>query len=200
MKKFNVGILLIIITIISFIIFIIIDSKVKEKDMNLALKYINKYYEVYSKYACLPEEFRDIQKQMDEKDYNMYLMEMKEELSKYVLDTQLEMIYEEYKKRLDYQYKGRITYNKYEITDIEYNKDENSKVEDGIVYAYIKYKCKTVLDKRESSIIDKKTDRYIGTINENVGEIYEPTTLVMLKKMEDGEFKVVFDVVYTYYN
>ncbi len=195
MKKINIGIILMVITIIAFIVFVIIEDKTKKEDMERALEFIQEYYNnVYIKYAKLPEEYRDIESKMPEEEYNNYLNKLKTELSKYVLDEKLDMVYMYYKQRLDFQYRGKIMYKVYEITDIEYGNNEDNKIENGIIYAHIKYRCKLILDRRESTITDKDTERYIGTITRDFSDLYDFGALVMLQKLKNGDFKIVFDI------
>ncbi len=197
MKKYNIGIILIVLTIIFFTIFVIVENKIKEDDMEDALEYIKEYYKLQNKYALLPDGYRDIEKQMPKEEYDKYLAEMKNELSEYVADSQIDVVYSFYKKRLDYQYKGKKVYNQYEITDIEYhNFDKRSRIEDGIIYVYITYKRKTMFDSRESEIIDENIDRYIGNVTKNNGRLDEIGTLIILKKMDNEKFKILYDIAY----
>ncbi len=200
MKKINIGIILMVITIIAFIVFVIIEDKIEKEDMQRGLEFIQEYYDnIRSKYMMLPEKYRDIENKMPEEEYNNFLKEFKQELSKYVLDEQLETIYNRYKVLLDYQYEGKVVYKKWEASNIQYRTIDLqvtnlSKVEDDLLYAEVSYNLKYICDKRESAIFDKSSGRYIGTITKDYSEIVNSAAILVMKKMKDGDFKIVYTI------
>ncbi len=205
MKKINIGIVLIIITIILFIIFVIVDSNIKKEDMEKAFKFITDYIDFKQKYVLLPEEYRDMEKLMPEEEYEKYLEEVKEKLSKYVLDTQLDYEFKFYKDMLDKQYKGGIEYKEYQINNLDFtqysdssgNMDNiNNIVGDNFIIK-VRYELRIVGRKRKIlTTIDADTSRYVGTIEE-MGNISNFTGIpIVLKKMRDGKFKVVLDTAF----
>ena len=65
MKKINIGIVLIIIVIIALAIHIVTKEKTIKQDFNNIELVLNDYFKVYNKYSLLPEDDRDINKNID---------------------------------------------------------------------------------------------------------------------------------------
>lgn len=198
MKKINIGILLTILAIIVFTIFMIIDSKNKEMEVEKAKKFATEYLKASDKYMLMPEGYRDIEKQMDEDEYNKYLLEVRNEMSKYILDTALDFNYNYRKTALDEQYRGKLMYKEYETEIISYNYDKFSDVKtemkgDCVILIY-NFNRKITADRRESPTFDPNTNRYVGTIKSVEGiESYQD--YIVVKKVENGEYKVLYHIV-----
>ncbi len=190
MKKINIGIVLIIFSIIGFVVFIIYSENIKEEDKKYALEFVKEYFEVYNKYSVLDNEERDINKNIDEEKYNNYLLKMKEELSDYIFDSRLDYFFGLYKGRLDNQVKGKYMMHKYvkEIAEVvDYNFDRE------YINLQIKINIDVEQDRRISPTFNKNTNKYIGMVEyvkgiEKNGEICE---IICLKKISNKEYKIV---------
>lgn len=187
MRKINIGIFFMILSIIIFLFYMKIDRKNKKEEFERAKAFVNEYIKLVNKYTLLPKEYRDIDKAMNEEEYNKYLSEMKEELSKYILESQRDYLLETYEKTLEYQYKGRIMYIDYDVEPV-YN--VNYKIVNGILSIDIEENIKTKVDERQAPTIDSETGRYMGKVKhfEGIGTLPK---LFMLKKDENGEYKVI---------
>lgn len=194
MKKINIGIVLIILTIILSIAYVIIDNKNKAKDIEEAEEFFREYLKVFDQCMMLPEEYRNINTQMNEEAYNEYLLEIKEEISKYVLDTQLEYIYQNLKDSLDEQYQGRLMYKEQKNKILSYDTMDTT-MKDNIVTLVYTAETKVSADRRESPTFDANTNRYVGIVKHAEG-VYSMQYRSILKKMDNGEYKVVYQFIH----
>ena len=161
MKRVNIGVVLIILAFVGIIVYGIIEGKTKEEDRVYGYEFVKEYFKCYNKYSLLNEEDRDIQKDADEKRYNEYVNAMKNDLSKYVLEQSQERIFNIYEERLKNQAQGKYMMYKYnkEITDIgKYN------ISGDYISYILEIKVDVDKDKRNSAVLDKETNRYIGSI------------------------------------
>ena len=186
MKKINIGILLIILSIIMIIIYSIYLEVQKDKEKENINIELEKYFEVYNKYSLLEEKYRDINKSIDEKSYEEYLREIKDNLKDFVLEDRQEYMYNQYKKRLDEQVMSKYMLNKYvkkidKINNYTFYKD--------YIIVNVGIKVTVDKDKRIAPVFDNKTNKYIGEIKKQQGEDYIDEAVAF--KKENGKYKIV---------
>lgn len=191
MKRVNIGVVLIILAFVGIIVYGIIEEKTKEEDRVYGYEFVKEYFKCYNKYSLLNEEDRDIQKDADEKRYNEYVNAMKNDLSKYVLEQSQERIFNIYEERLKNQAQGKYMMYKYnkEITDIgKYN------ISGDYISYILEIKVDVDKDKRNSEVLDKETNRYIGSIKRQKGmdRSYE---IVCIKKVGKKDYRVVYHFI-----
>lgn len=197
MKKINLGVVLIIITLITLTTYIIYDENSKAKDRENIKSFLDEYFVLCNKYYMLEKEARNIDKVPDVNEYNKYLSELKSDLSKYVLDSKLNDIYNVYKQRLDKQFYGQYMIN-------EYNIEINGVIEDNFKDSYISVVLDSNFtinrDERVNSTIDKDTGRYEGRIR-NLSTTTRRINFIVLEKI-GSEYKIVMhnmpDIVFGY--
>ncbi len=186
MKKINFGIILILLTFIFLTLFIITDEMSKSKDKKNVKEIFKEYLNTYNKYSMLEKEDRNIDKNIDTNEYNKYLSQMKQDLSKYVSDDKLNDIYEIYKQRLDKQF-----YGKYMLK--EYDKQLMDVVEYSFYDSYISVTLDLNMtmnrDERIASTRDEKTNKYDGKVT-NVSTTQRIMELIVFKKI-GNEYKIV---------
>jgi hypothetical protein len=186
MKKINFGIVLILLTFIFLTLFIITDEMSKSKDKKNVKEIFKEYLNTYNKYSMLEKEDRNIDKNIDINEYNKYLSQMKQDLSKYVSDDKLNDIYEIYKQRLDKQF-----YGKYMLK--EYDKQLMDVVEYSFYDSYISVTLDLNMtmnrDERITSTRDEKTNKYDGKVT-NVSTTQRIMEFVVFKKI-GNEYKIV---------
>lgn len=190
MKKINIGIILIILSLIGMIFYLVYEENSKKKDIENVKNFLDEYYKVYNKYSLLYEEDRDIDKIIDKSKYDKYKEDMKKDLDQYLYDeiNLKQNIYDNYNLKITEQLKGKYIYNSYEKTIIEYDKD---KLVFNNGYIYIMPKIKLDVDKitRIATIYNKDKEKYVGDTKTQVGTdyIYE---YIILKKV-NGMYKIV---------
>ncbi|MDD2495838.1 MAG: hypothetical protein PHS24_05000 [Bacilli bacterium] len=190
MKKINLGVVLIIITLITLTIYIIYDENSKAKDRENIKSFLDEYFAVHDKYSMLEKEARDIDKVPDINEYNRYLSEMKNDLSKYILDSKLNDIYDVYKQRLDKQFYGKYMIDEYstKVKDIvEYN------FQDPYISVVIDTNFTLDRDERVSFTMNENTGRYEGRVK-NLSINKNHPKLIVLEKV-DSKYKIVMDNV-----
>ena len=201
LKKINLGIVLIILTLLGAVGYLVYEKNSKKGDTDKVKTFINDYFKIYNKYALLYEEDRDIDKIIDKSKYDKYKTEMKQELDKYLIDDEAlkEKIYDGYIKRIDEQIEGKYIYNKDEKSIYEEKKsgieiyDMNKPI--GIIYykdymiVYLIIKDDVNKVTRISDVFNKETGKYEGDTKSQVGIGYT-IEHVVLKEIK-GEFKVV---------
>lgn len=190
MKKINLGVVLILITLITLTTYIIYDENSKAKDRENIKSFLDEYFVVCNKYYMLEKEARNIDKTPDVNEYNTYLSELKSDLSKYVLDSKLNDIYDIYKQRLDKQFCGQYMIN-------DYNIEINGVIEDDFKDSYISVVLDSTFtinrDERVNSTIDKNTGRYEGRVR-NLSTTIRSINFIVLEKI-GGEFKIVMHIM-----
>lgn len=189
MKKINIGIILIIITLISMICYLIHQENVKKQDIENMKVFLEEYYEVYNKYSVLYEEDREIDKIIDKAKYDEYKENMKNDLDKYIInDSKIKQsIYEQYLTRIDEQIKGKYIYNEHDkvlhdiSSDIYFDGD----------YVILRAKIEFNVDKfdRKIEIYNKDIKKYEGEVNRHTG--VERTMEYLVLKKENGNYKIV---------
>jgi hypothetical protein len=190
MKKNNFGVVLIIITLITLTTYIIYDENSKSKDRENIKSLMDKYFVVCNKYYMLEKEARNIDKVSDVNEYNKYLSEMKRDLSKYILDSKLNDIYDVYKQRLDKQFYGQYMIN-------EYNIEINGTIEDNFKDSYITVVLDSNFtinrDERVNFTMDKNTGRYEGRVR-NLSKTTKFINFIVLEKI-GNEYKIVMHIM-----
>lgn len=194
MKKVNIGIVFIILSIVAFISVTVMDIKSKYKEIENVKEFLNNYFQVCNKYAMLEKENRDINQKMDRDEYSTYLSKMELELDKYILDSRRDYIFDMYKERLDDQYKGSIMYNEYKIDNEVL---EEFDINEDIIYVKLLYNLKVNADKREYPVFDKELDRYIGLVKQVTGVMQE-SDIIVIKKFENNQYKIVYHDIKSY--
>ena len=189
MKKINIGIILIIITLISMICYLIHQENVKKQDIENMKVFLEEYYEVYNKYSVLYEEDREIDKIIDKAKYDEYKENMKNDLDKYIInDSNIKQsIYEQYLTRIDEQIKGKYIYNKHDKVLHDISSDIYFDGE----YVILRAKIEFNVDKfdRKIEIYNKDIEKYEGEVNRHTG--VERTMEYLVLKKENGNYKIV---------
>ena len=186
MKKINLGVVLIIITLITLTTYIIYDENSKAKDRENIKSFLDEYFALHDKYSMLEKEARDIDKVPDINEYNKYLSEMKNDLSKYILDNKFNDIYDVYKQRLDKQFYGQYIINEYS-TKIKGIVEDNFK--DSYISVVIDTNFTLDRDERVSFTMDENTGRYEGRVR-NLSTNKNYPKLIVLEKI-GSEYKIV---------
>jgi hypothetical protein len=186
MKKINFGIVLIVIVLVFLTIFVVYDesSKIHEKD-NIK-ETLKGYLDIYNKYSMLKESDRNIDNIIDANQYNDYLQQMKQDLSKYVSNDKIDKIYEQYKQRLDQQFAGLYImkeYNKKLVNIVEFTFNES------YVSIIVDLNMTINRDERAVSTKNEKTSRYEGKVT-NLTTTQRVNELIVLKKI-GNEYKVI---------
>lgn len=190
MKKINFGVVLIIITLITLTTYIIYDENSKAKDRENIKSFLDKYFVVCNKYYMLEKEARNIDKVPDVNEYNKYLSEMKRDLSKYILDSKLNDIYDVYKQRLDKQFYGQYMINEY---NIEINGIREDNFKDPYISVVLDSDFTINRDERVDFTMDKSTGRYEGRVR-NLSTTTKFSNLIVLEKI-GSEYKIVMHIM-----
>ena len=187
MKKINIGIVLILIVGICYFAYAMSKLNERENDRKNIEEFIQEYLEVYNKYSLLPEEDRVLDKEIDEEKYNNYLEEMKEELDKFSIEENKDILYEQYKARLDKQIKGEYMMYEYEkkLSHIARCDFLGNCIR---VYFYLNGTVDD--DRRVSPTLDEATGRYVGNVKRQKGEDIFLEELVF--KKINNEYKIVY--------
>jgi len=187
MKRVNLGILAIIITVLVLTTYIVNGEIAKSKDKEKIKEICIEYLKINDKYSVLEEKYRDINNNIPTVEYEKYLTDMKNELSKYVLVENLEDIYNIYKINLDNQITGKYIVKKYsrQLQDV-------SRYVIEVPFATINLDLIVNIEteERRNAIKDEKTNKYVGEISQDIstGRLYDT---IIFKKV-DGEYKVVY--------
>ena len=187
MKKINIGIVLILIVGVVYFAYAMSKLNEREQDRKNVEELIQEYLEVYNKYSLLPEEDRVLDKEIDEEKYNNYLAEMKEELDKFSIEENKDILYEQYKSRLDKQVKGEYMMYEYEkkLSHIARCDFLGNCIR---VHFYLNVTVDD--DRRISPTLDEVTGRYIGNVKRQKGEDIFFEELVF--KKINNEYKIVY--------
>lgn len=194
MKKINIGIILIVLAVIGFVGYMQIDKKNKEREYQEVKKFIDNYIEVASKYSLLPEEYRDLETDMKEEEYNEYLSKMKSELSDYILEQQQDYIFKNYESILQEQRKSKFVYKEYEV-QTEYPGYYD--IIGDVILVSLEENVKASTYSRLSPSFNEDTEKYIGKIKFSEGVRKQPVGM-MLKKDKNGKYKVISHMKYPY--
>ncbi len=194
MRKINFGIILIVLAIILIVLYSINEYNTMESDKITSLEFIKKYFNVYNKYSVLEKEDRNIDKDMDMDKFNLYISNMNDELSNYILDSSQDTILEQYKNRLDDQIKGKYMFHEYNKEIIEVSKYTFDK---NYIYILLKIKITVNKEKRLYPTFNQITNRYTGEIAEQIGEEYG-NEILYLKKMSSNNYKVAYHSIMDY--
>ena len=192
MKKINIGIILIILTLIGMIFYLIYEENIKAKDRQNIVSFLNEYYKVYNKYCLLYEEDRYINKIIDKSKYDKYKEEIRQELDKYLTtDENLrQKIYNDYDLRLDEQIKGKYIYNTYNMTlAIEKNEYNQMRFCNNYIFVMQKIKLEVNRVSRINDIYNKETLKYEGSVRSEVGTDYVYEYFIITKI--NGEYRIV---------
>lgn len=193
MKKINLGVLLIIVTLVILIIYIYNEEKITDIDKKNIEKTYNEYVLINNKYYLLQQENRNINSKLNLNidKYNEYLLKMKNELSEYVLDSRLEDVYSIYKNNLDDQVAGKYLIN-------EYNKEFKSIREYNKNGPYISVVLDVILkinrDERINPVIDNVSNMYNGKIT-NLSITLKGMEFLVFKKIEN-KYKIVIHNIF----
>jgi len=186
MKRINFGIVLILLTFIFLTLFAISDEMSKAKDKENVKEIFIEYLNTCNKYSMLEEENRNIDKNINTNEYNVYLSQMKQDLSKYVSDDKLNDIYEIFKQRLDKQFYGKYMMKEYDkqlmgIVEYSFN--------DSYISVTLDLNMTMDRDERVISTRDDKTNRYQGKVT-NVSTTQRIIEFMVFKKI-GNEYKIV---------
>jgi len=190
MKRVNLGILAIFITVLVLTCYIVIGELSKTKDKDKIKEICIQYLKIHNKYSVLEEKYRDINNNIQTGDYEKYLTNMRIELSEYVLSENLQDIYETYKSNLDSQITGKYIVKKYsrELQDISRYKYE---------LPYITINLDLILniatEERLNAVKDEKTNKYIGEISMDT-KTNRLNDTIIFKKI-DANYKIVYHKV-----
>ena len=206
MKKVNLGIILIILTLAAMVLYIVYEENTKKKDVERINAFLQDYYKVYNKYSLLYEEDRDIDKIIDKSKYDKYKEDMKNELNEYLIDDESlkNKIYDSYIKRIDEQIEGKYIYRKNEKTILEVSDDRKLMLELGELpvsiiynkgYIFVTLKVQIDVDKtsRLTEIYDKEKEKFVGDTKTQTG-IDKIIEVLVLKKV-NGKFKIAKHVM-----
>jgi len=206
MKKVNLGIILIILTLAGMTFYVINEEDTKKKDVENINAFLQDYYKVYNKYSLLYEEDRDIDKVIDKSKYDKYKEEMKNDLDEYLIDDESlkNKIYDSYIKRIDEQLEGKYLYRKNEKTILEVSDERKIELELGELpvsiiynngYIFVTLKVQIDVDKtsRLREIYDKEKGKFVGDTKTQTG-IDKIIEVLVLKKV-NGKFKIAKHVM-----
>ena len=190
MKKINIGIVLIILTLISLGIYLVIKSNNEELEKLKIKSVLEDYMKTYDKYLLLDEEDRNINKNISGSKYKTKYLAIKEEFSKYYKEERKDYLFNEYYDKIEMQIDGqRMIFNfNQEIEDIDYYFYDN--------YVTVIYTSKVEYDieKRENiSLIDSETKRHIGKSKREKSVMVAPYRIALFEKI-GSEYKLVYTI------
>jgi hypothetical protein len=192
MKKINLGLLAILITVMSLMCYIAIGEITISKDKEEIKKISIEYLKIHNKYSVLEEKYRDINNNIPTAEYEKYLADMKNELSQYVLAENLQDIYDAYKAKLDNQITGKYIVKKYnrELQDVSrYN------FELPLVTINLDLILNLETEDRINAIKDENTNKYVGEVSLDT-KTDRLTDTIVFKKV-DGKYKIIYHKVAT---
>lgn len=131
LKKFNRGVLLLILLLLGAIIYLVISGIIQSGDKKEIVKVCQDYIQTEVTYSMLPEEYRQDGTQMGEEAYQEFTDEMQAEIKSFYVDNE-----DSYQPKITelglnilYMNMGQTTVTQYEkqvikFTDITFNGDK----------------------------------------------------------------------------
>lgn len=194
MRKINFGIVSILVLILAFTFFFVIKGVVKKKDIEKAKIFTEDYLNISNSYILLKEEDRDIEKKISKSKYTEYIESMKNELSKYIVESQQEAILSKFEKVIEQQCKGKLMFKKYDVKITSFNK--NADMTDDIITLNYDYTLTIEAVRRKQEIFNNATNRYIGNV-ENVEMTVNLNSTILVRKEGKDNYKIVYQELKT---
>ncbi len=187
MKKINLGIVAIVLTVLVLVGYIVNDENEKTKDKVKIKDICIAYMEIHNKYSVLEEKYRNIDNNIPTDEYEKYLSAMKSELSEYVLEENLQDVYDKYKANLDKQKTGIYLVKKY---DRQFKDISRYGFDLPLVTTNIDLIVNTEIEQRYTAIKDEKTNKYTGKVTLDTTTNRMNDTIIF--KKVNGEYKIVY--------